>query len=191
MSFDASKYRFTQNWFLTSELYQQRAMLIQKISPAYPHNILEIGSYEGLSACFFSDFLLHHPQSRMICVDPFYSSSNVSTATLSNFLHNISLSQNPHKIKFCHETSRTFFTHHPASDKFDFIYIDGSHTPADVEHDMTECWKLLVPGGIMWMDDYLGGHGSIKPVMDRWQQAHKQELREIWRGYQLTFQKLP
>ena len=37
------------------------------------NNILEIRCYEGLSSVFFSDHLLNHTESTMICVDPFLS----------------------------------------------------------------------------------------------------------------------
>jgi hypothetical protein len=39
--------------------------------------------------------------------------------------------------------------------KFDFIYIDGSHTAPDVMTDACMAWGMLKQGGIMLFDDYL------------------------------------
>jgi hypothetical protein len=41
-----------------------------------------------------------------------------------------------------------------ASERFDLIYIDGSHTILDVLSDAALAWKLLAPGGLMVFDDY-------------------------------------
>ena len=40
---------------------------------------------------------------------------------------------------------------------FDLIYIDGSHLPETVHFDVSNCWKLLKTGGIMWIDNYYWG----------------------------------
>ena len=48
------------------------------------------------------------------------------------------------------------------TNKFDFIYIDGSHQAADVLSDAVNAFKLLRPGGIMCFDDYLW-HWADRP----------------------------
>lgn len=40
-------------------------------------------------------------------------------------------------------------------DRFDFIYIDGSHLLLDCYADMIMCDRLLEPGGVLAIDDYL------------------------------------
>jgi predicted O-methyltransferase YrrM len=42
-----------------------------------------------------------------------------------------------------------------AGEKFDLIYVDGSHAGLDVMSDATLCWRLLEPDGLMIFDDYL------------------------------------
>jgi predicted O-methyltransferase YrrM len=44
---------------------------------------------------------------------------------------------------------------HP--ERFNFIYIDGSHTAKDVLTDACMAWPLLKQGGLMVFDDYLWG----------------------------------
>ena len=40
-------------------------------------------------------------------------------------------------------------------DKFDFIYVDGSHKMLDCYFDIVLSFELLKKGGVMGMDDYL------------------------------------
>jgi predicted O-methyltransferase YrrM len=62
-------YKYSQNWFLSSEI---RSKLLDIIDPSKENNILEIGSYEGLSAVFFADNLLNHQNSSLTCIDPHF-----------------------------------------------------------------------------------------------------------------------
>ena len=77
------------------------------------------------------------------------------------------------------------------NEKYDFIYIDGSHLEKDIMNDMMEADKVLVTGGIMWMDDYLGGSdNTIKRTMDRFVNENKGRYITIHSGYQLALRKL-
>jgi predicted O-methyltransferase YrrM len=40
-------------------------------------------------------------------------------------------------------------------DKFDFIYVDGSHSSVDCYTDCFLAWKLLNNGGVIAIDDYM------------------------------------
>lgn len=59
-----------------------------------------------------------------------------------------------------------------AGERFDLIYIDGSHTAVDVMIDLCFCANLLEVGGMMILDDYwhdisdIGGPG-VKQAVDR------------------------
>jgi len=183
------KYTYTHGWFLSSEIRQH---IFKFINPIEKHNILEIGSYEGLSACFFSDNLLSNEGSTLTCVDPFDISDTttpLTTSTKDIFLGNIDKSNNKNKITFWQMYSNDFFLIN--NEKYDFIYIDGSHLEKDIINDMTEADKVLVTGGIMWMDDYLGGSDdTIKTVMDRFVDENKGRYITIHSGYQLALRKL-
>ena len=53
------EYIFTNTWFEYSEIKQ---LLLNHVDKTAINKILEIGSYEGASACFFSDHLLDNEQ---------------------------------------------------------------------------------------------------------------------------------
>lgn len=59
-----------------------------------------------------------------------------------------------------------------ANERFDLIYVDGSHTAVDVLIDLCFCANMLEVGGMMILDDYwhdisdIGGPG-VKQAVDR------------------------
>ena len=181
-------YSFSNNWFQTSELCKNIRILP---SPDTPHRILEIGSYEGASACFFSDNLLNHPNSHLVCVDPFDVSDTttlLTNSTKDTCMNNLKKSRNASKITFNCEYSSDFYAHNKQT--FSFIYIDGSHLPDDIRTDFENCLNVLDVGGIMWMDDYLGADGiKIKVVIDQLYERNKHRLEIVWKGYQIAFRK--
>ena len=197
LKFNYSKYEYSKNWFLNSELYLYKNFL--NINNEY--RILEIGCYEGMSSVFFSDILLNNYNSRMICVDPFLSDEintiiHVNNTTETRFLNNIKKSNNYNKIIFYKTKSDNYFDNIiNSSDSFNFIYIDGSHEVKDIEQDMENSFKYLEVGGIMWMDDY--GGATNRPVLERpkvpmniFLVKYKERIQVLHKGYQLAIRKI-
>lgn len=190
------KYQYTHNraWFLQSNLYRQ---LLKFVKPKEKHTILEIGSYEGLSACYFSDTILSHPESTLDCVDPYLRFTNNDHANLLNSTQtekmcraNIAKSAHGTKVTLHTVTSDAYFKSN--SKQYDFIYIDGCHLPEYIDRDMENSWNILHKQGIMWMDDYLGGpkgDDSIKRTMEVWMKRHAGEFVVVWKAYQLALRK--
>ena len=104
MNLDLSKYTYTQTWFVNSEI---RKNLLKFISKNKKYTMLEIGCFEGLSACAFSDNLLDHPDSTLDCVDPYIlsgmdsriSSQNITLEIEKKFIRNINNSKKFKKNK--------------------------------------------------------------------------------------------
>ena len=185
-----SNYKFDNinaNW---SEL---RNNILKFIDPSKELHILEIGSYQGSSACLFSDLILLNKSSTLTCVDPF--DINDKTTELDNntkniFYNNIKLSSNYNKISVKELYSNIFYS---INDKiYDFIYIDGSHELEDITVDFQNCLKILKNGGIIWMDDYGGGNppNSIKNHIDKLISESNYNIEIIHRGYQLGFKSI-
>ena len=186
-------YTFSQNWFYTSDLHC--AIERNLFDKSKKWKMLEIGSKEGSSATYFSDHMLNHPESSLVCVDPF-DSSNPTTPhesgeqhTRTLLLDNISKSKNGNKITLIEKYSADFYPVN--SDTFNFIYIDGSHLVEDIAIDFVKCLEILEPGGIMWMDDYLWGDGtSIRDCVDSLYEKNKDKLEIIFKRYQIGFKKV-
>lgn len=193
MDLNLSKYTYTQNWFLISEIKRD---ILHYVNKKQKYNILEIGCFEGLSACGFSDNILDHKESTLDCVDPFVLSgtnSKITTTCVTSdtelmFRKNINLSKNSKKITFHKMTSDDFFLTNKKL--FNFIYIDGCHELEFIINDMENSFKCLEQNGIMWMDDYGGGGGKIKIYMDRFLEKYKGQYNIIHKNYQLAIRKL-
>ena len=116
--------------------------------------ILEIGSWEGRSACFFINYFKN---STLTCVDtwegsPEHFDNDIPdlNSVEKNFDKNVFEFQNriiKHKMR-----SKMFFEANKL--KFDFIYIDGSHYYDDVLNDAQEGFKVLKKNSYMLFDDY-------------------------------------
>jgi predicted O-methyltransferase YrrM len=187
-----NRYRYTQTWFLNSEIYRHITNYFDTSSEIH---VLEIGSFEGLSSVFFADTLIRHTSSTLTCVDPFLHIENNDHQNLlhnveANFDYNISNCDNASKVTIHKCTSDDFF-HHINTKVYDCIYIDGSHQTEVIIRDMENSFRNLKRRGIMWMDDYMGGNdGTIKNTMDGFLEKYNGQYEVIHCGYQLGIRKL-
>jgi predicted O-methyltransferase YrrM len=109
---------------------------------------LEIGSYEGRSACWFLDHVLTDPSSRLTCIDPWYDQSR-----RQRFEASIADTGRAMQVGSWQDVSRKVL-HFISDQSLDFAYIDGSHEARDVLADGLAVLPLLKPGGVMIFDDY-------------------------------------
>lgn len=79
---------------------------------------------------------------------------------------------------------------------YHLIYVDGSHHMLDVYTDALLCWELLVPGGIMIIDDYLfedikADNLNTKPSIgvDYFIEQYKHQMTILHKDYRLFIQK--
>ena len=179
-----TKYEITQNWFLNSEL---RIYLKDYISKSEKNCILEIGSYEGMSAIFFSNNYLDHPESTLTCVDPHGVSKNIPKEVKGRFIRNIAKSKNFEKINYINMKSDDFFVSN--TKKFNFIYIDGNHEYEQVFRDLTNASINITVDGIIWLDDFLWYPENNKenPILKFLDENN--EFKIIHKGYQLAIKK--
>ncbi|WP_094780747.1 class I SAM-dependent methyltransferase [Paraburkholderia ribeironis] len=160
-------YQFTNNWFDTVA----KGLWDQFMARYAPARILEIGSYEGASACYLIDTLAPHHPVELHCIDSWeggleHQAEGVSPADMaaveSRFHHNVTQSAGQHagraKVVVHKGYSDECLARLIAEGKkgyFDFVYVDGSHQAADVLADAVLGFKLLKVGGVIAFDDYL------------------------------------
>lgn len=159
---------FTKNWFDVSKSNWEN--LVPRSNPS---RILEIGSYEGASACFMIEKLGGQKPIEIHCIDTWEGSiestetnmpaverrfdSNTEIA-MSEAKHEVTLKK--HKGRSDQILSRLLTEEYTGY--FDFVYIDGSHQAPDVLCDAVLAFRLCKPGGIMVFDDYLWSDRSLK-----------------------------
>jgi len=186
-----NNYKYSQTWFINSEIHRN---LFRFLGKSTENNILEIGCFEGLSSVFFADNFIDNPKSSLTCVDPFLTINNndhrqfLDNNEEMNFDFNISNCKNLDKITIHKITSDNFFKNN--NQKYNFIYIDGSHELDFIKRDMENSFNILEKNGIMWMDDYGGGDGiQIKHTMDTFLEKYNGQYELIHKGYQLAIRK--
>jgi predicted O-methyltransferase YrrM len=119
--------------------------------------ILELGSFEGLSAAFL---LWRLPDARATCVDTFtgipeYAAYGIGGPELAaTFDRNVALVDGSRVRKLTGDTHRVLPDLAAEQAQFDLAYVDASHRALDVLVDAALTWKLLAPGGIAIFDDY-------------------------------------
>lgn len=152
-------YEFTNDWFGATGRY-----IWDKILPQLgPKKILEVGSWEGNSTCFLMERL--HGPLEIHCVDTWEGGaehkgldmSAVKTRFDNNTSFAMSNAKEDVKLKVHVGRSDAILSQMQPDygGYFDFIYIDGSHTAADVLCDAVLAFRLLRSGGVMCFDDYL------------------------------------
>lgn len=171
-----------------------------------PHKIIEIGTFEGLTACYITDSYGHINPIKIWCVDPHLPSDDLSqnmNQIKDNFLHNVKQCENNH-IEYINQKSwdgLLKLINEGVSAQF--IYVDGDHRSPYVLEDMVLAWNLLAPGGVILCDDLnwvnskdgrIPESPSLAPrlaiesfIQCNW---HRIRLIDLPRGHQAAFQKL-
>ncbi len=145
---------FSHDWF-TGHIASWE--LVLQLLEGRPSNILELGSFEGLSASFL---LWRLPEARVTCVDTFAGSPEHLALDLDRsrledtFDHNVGLVDAARVRKLSGKSADVLLELRHGGERFDFIYVDASHLALDVIVDAALAWALLVPGGVLVFDDY-------------------------------------
>lgn len=188
---------FSQDWFSWNipHLKQLVGLLPER------KKFLEIGCFEGRATCWFLQNALDD-DGHMICIDPFTGSMEHKSMDLSDlykqFSANVSEVKKPNQtltthVDFSYNALATLITN---QDKFDLIYVDGSHTAPDVLTDACMSWPLLKQGGIMVFDDYhwrVEGYTeqqTPKLAIDTFNYVFKDQCKIVHYGYQRAVQKV-
>lgn len=160
-------YRFTVDWF--SGHIPLFNVLLDQIKPS---RILEIGSFEGRSSCYFVEKLAPVTGGELHCVDTWqggieHQIGSPAAADMesveSRFDHNISYQKaqhhavSVHKHKMRSVEALAGLLASKGGSYFDVVYIDGSHQAPDVLTDAVLAYYLVRKGGLLAFDDYLWG----------------------------------
>lgn len=157
-------YDFTNNWFgsVAKGVWDS---LIPQLKPA---NALEIGSYEGASACYLIEKNNRCEVLQICCVDTWAGGVEHQAmavdmnAVEARFDHNVGVARARaangtvlNKQKGASDQVLAELITEGHSGTFDFVYVDGSHQAPDVLTDVVLAFKLCKVGGVIAFDDYL------------------------------------
>ncbi|MBD2740520.1 tetratricopeptide repeat protein [Coleofasciculus sp. FACHB-1120] len=151
-------YQFSTDWFSRNlDILNEHLEPLSKIPGL---NILEIGSWEGRSTCWFLENILIDNSSRIICIDTFagslehqrYDFDYINSIEM-RFDFNISRTGAGEKVRKIVGKSQQILRSLPLG-FYDLVYIDGSHLASDVLEDAVLSWALVKVGGMIIFDDY-------------------------------------
>ena len=166
---------------------------------------LEIGAFEGRSTLYLAQNYCNGKNSIVDSVDIWGYSSDHSKSLeddlLDRFKNNLSEYIDEGRVivnqgttakvlvKFLYEIQEG------TREKYDFVYIDASHTAKDVLMDTVLSWEMLNVGGMMYFDDYKWekyADPALNPkvAIDGFLNSYAGAYKLIHKGYQVHIQKL-
>jgi len=144
---------FKHDWFTANvpywmDIFQKHGLRDR------PIRAMEIGSFEGLSACFTLQQL---PQAQLTCVDTWDGSDELTALAFDSVERAFDRHVEPwrDRVTKTKMSSLRYLANLDSGEKFDLIYVDGSHHGDDVMVDLVLSFGHLKVGGVMIMDDYL------------------------------------
>lgn len=160
--------------------------------------ILEIGSFEGLSACYL---LWRLPGARVTCVDSFEGILDLTAEAVdprqleATFDANIALVDASRVRKLVGDSRRHLLDLLAEEPRFDLVYVDGSHLGLDVLVDADFAWQLVKLGGVIVFDDYgwkdLGEDPLLRPgpAIDAFCILVEGKHEIVFRGHQVAIRR--
>lgn len=160
-------YQFSNHWFNDAVKGVWRDLLVQLA----PSRVLEIGSFEGASACFLIQQIADARPLELHCIDTWQGGREHQTGSPaaadmklveSRFQSNVNTAVRSSRYPVRVEVHRARSSEalpkllcEQGAGRFDMVYVDGSHQAADVLWDAVLAFRLLRVGGVIVFDDYL------------------------------------
>lgn len=196
------EYRFTvDSMFGNIKVWEQH---LSRFAHQRDLEFLEIGSFEGGSACWLLKNILTGEGSRLTCIDTFdfagqgsYYLQDEGSESMSiedRFNFNIAQTGSGHKVIKLIGSSQEVLRGLPFS-TYDFIYIDGSHKAVNVLEDAVLAWPLLKKGGLLTFDDY-EWEGDEDPLnrpgiaINAFLNIFETHYAIVHKGYQIMIEKI-
>lgn len=199
---------FSQDWF--SRSIPCWDFILKKLSPAAGAlKVLEIGVFEGRSTCWLLQNYCTTKDSKITVIDTFSGGVEHQTLDLkklrNTFEDNIAAVKSAGIVEimegYSHKELAKLIVSGGSESGYDFISVDASHQAPDVLTDCILAFRLLRPGGVMALDDYLWSAekpGSEDPInspkiaIDAFTNIFRRQARIVpdLPLYQLYLQKL-
>ena len=179
----AKNYQFTQDWFTHNIPIWQRHL--QPLTGIADFQVVEIGSFQGMSACWLLDNILTHPTAKITCIDLYFQET---------FKGNIVKTGFGEKVIELEGYSQDLLVNLD-SDFYDVAYVDGCHKPTSALQDAILSWRLVKVGGLMIFDDYEftfpdSPEQDTKIGIDVFLEMFASQLEVVHKGYQLIVKKV-
>jgi predicted O-methyltransferase YrrM len=177
---------FTSDWFTHNIPNFQECMKNISVRQRF----LEIGCFEGRATCWLLQNGLEEGRT-ITCIDTFdpewYEGNNLRKVFDANV--NKAKLMNQSISVYSMESSIALAQLINTKQIYDFIYIDGDHSPAGVLTDAVMAWQLLQKGGVMLFDDYEYEKEPTKIGIDAFLAGFEGQYEIVLQNYQLAVKK--
>jgi predicted O-methyltransferase YrrM/tetratricopeptide (TPR) repeat protein len=199
------EYRGMYNWTNdvpqgSRNVFESVIQYFNKTHHQHECRVLEIGTFAGTSLVKIVEMI---PGSKGTGVDTWTNYNENENTTLSrieetqvvkSFLKNVMKSGLETRIVgLKQESSIALLNMIKMDEKYDFIYVDGSHKLLDCYTDMVLAWKLLNKGGIMGIDDYLWNNTDVLnspfEAVNAFLKKYEKELVVLSKEYRVFLEK--
>ena len=148
------------------QIFEEVILYFKKKQTNTKIRVLEIGTYAGISLI---NIINRIPGSIGIGIDMWcnYNENNLlenidNLRVKNSFYKNINAAGLQDRISGIEsDSTNALVSYIKSGEKFDFIYVDGSHLLLDCYSDLVLSWELLISGGILAIDDYLYKKNNI------------------------------
>jgi predicted O-methyltransferase YrrM len=172
--------RFSCNWqFPHAETW--KVVMADLVNRA-DVRVLELGSWEGRSACWLLDHVLTHPTAHIVCADVFDGCEDVFDANTRGYGSKV--------VKLKGRIPDTLRGLPFAS--FDVVYADASSIATRELEDAVIGWRLVKVGGLLICDDYGGPPGwepEVRRALDHFLAVYGPRAELVHQGFQLILRR--
>ncbi len=162
------EYVFRRRWFHTRNCCTFSSFLPDRFPSNRPWKFLTIGVFEGASEVWLMQNILKHPESQLVCIDPWAATTKIKKNYMEecyqNAQHNLSqwASQitllRGHSQQVMREANEAGNLLEHAMGTFDLVIIDGDHNKDAVIDDAVLTYPFVKKGGWMLFDDVRNQH---------------------------------
>jgi len=159
-------------------------------------DVLEIGVHHGLSAIAVA--AIRKAGSKFAAIDLFddlqaQNRSGSGSGSRSRFERNMAEFFGDTGFVRCITASSDTVLPDELGDQFSFCHVDGGHSAAETRADLDLCTRVLMPGGLLALDDYFNpAHPGVCEGAIQFWLANEAPLRPIASGFnKVLFQKQP
>lgn len=170
---------FTTDW---ANALRKNIVVLYANRPTEQMNCVEVGSFEGRGALIIHEHLCQHPDSRLVCIDPFFLEYTV------RFFENTAGYPKISAIKGFSQDEIPLLK----DNSIDFSYIDGNHSSESTYLAARDMIGKMKKNGIILFDDYLWVEDGVSPKegIDRFVQEYSDRCTVILKNYQLAVRVL-
>jgi SAM-dependent methyltransferase len=159
-------------------------------------DMLEIGVHHGLSTLALA--AMRHEGAQLVAIDLFdeLQAENVSSSgsgSRAYFERNMRAFFGDISFVRCIAAASSTLDPADLGNRFSFCHVDGGHTARETYDDLDLCHRILMPGGLLALDDYFNPAfpGVCEGAIKYWL-AHDGALTPIAVGFnKVLFQKAP